>query len=303
MRRRCPVCGSGSSMRRTMMPCPVMASIRRMSPLARARPDLVRRPHGRWRGTIRSPGPALAPSAICTVRAASTRPRWMRSSRIGADSSRQRASRGREDHVPAGHLRRDVGLDRLIHGLFGLGAVDPAVLVVVVQRGRVPLVEPQRGVAFPRRGNRTGSASCTYPSRLASSISPPPPSTAASCSWSPARTTLQPFRAAWPIRAARWVMETIEPSSTTISEPAGTRPCSMPASSPVVFAATWTPALRNSFVAFWDVGVPKTCPGRLPGPMPAPRPRARGSCHTRGPDDHLCGPGGGEHAVDGGGLA
>ncbi len=56
-------------------------------------------------------------------------------------------------------------------------------------------------------------------------------------------------------------METIEPSSTTISEPDLVRPWSMSASSRVVFAATCTPALRSSFVAFCEVAVPNALPG------------------------------------------
>jgi Phage integrase family len=62
-------------------------------------------------------------------------------------------------------------------------------------------------------------------------------------------------------------MDTIEPSSTTISEPRGMRPTRMSASSRVVLAATATPALRSSLVAFWDVAVPNT-PGRS-GPAQA----------------------------------
>ena len=70
----------------------VMASIRRMSPLARARPGSPA--SMAWslrRQMIRSPAEASAPSAIRMVRRLSTRPRWIRSSRIRADSSRQRA--------------------------------------------------------------------------------------------------------------------------------------------------------------------------------------------------------------------
>ena len=52
----------------------------------------------------------------------------------------------------------------------------------------------------------------------------------------------------------------MEPSSTTISEPGGIRPPVMSASSRVVFAATCTPAVRSSLVAFWEVAVPNTCP-------------------------------------------
>ena len=103
--------------------------------------------------------------------------------------------------------------------------------------------------------------------------------------------------------ADRWVIETIELSSTTMSEPAGMRPWSMSASSRVVFAATCTPALRSSFVAFWEVAVPNTRP-RLawlgPG-LRGGRERA-GLAGARGPDDHLHGPAGGERVVDGGGL-
>ena len=92
MNRRSPVAGSWPSRRRTMMPRRVMASIRRMSPLARVRPDSPA--SMLWslrRQMIRSPAEASAPSATRTVLVASTTPRWMRSSRIRWESSRQRA--------------------------------------------------------------------------------------------------------------------------------------------------------------------------------------------------------------------
>ena len=57
-------------------------------------------------------------------------------------------------------------------------------------------------------------------------------------------------------------MDTIEPSSAMISEPAGIRPLAMSASSRVVFAATWTPAWRSSLVAFCEVAVPNTGPSQ-----------------------------------------
>ena len=108
--------------------------------------------------------------------------------------------------------------------------------------------------------NRTGSASWTWPSRSASSVMAPPPSTAASCSWSPASTSLKLFRAAYSVSAARWVMEIMEPSSARIREPGGTRPSVRSVRSRVVLAATWTPAARSSLVAFWEVAVPNTGP-------------------------------------------
>ena len=75
-----------------MMPPGVMASIRRTSPLARARPGSpASMPWSLRRQMIRSPTDAWAPSAIRIVRPLPTRPRWIRSSRIRADSSRQRA--------------------------------------------------------------------------------------------------------------------------------------------------------------------------------------------------------------------
>ena len=126
----------------------------------------------------------------------------------------------------------------------------------------------------------------------------PPPSTAASCSWSPARTSLQPLRAAYSVSAARWVMEIMEPSSARISEPGGIRPCSRSASSRVVFAATWTPAARSSLVAFWEVAVPKTGPSQARA-MAA---RTRVLPVPAGPGDHLDGAGRGEHVPGGGGL-
>ena len=75
-----------------MMPWPVTASIRRMSPLAKARPGSPA--SIAWsllRQIIRSPAEASAPSAIRMLLVASTRPRWIRSSRIRADSSRHLA--------------------------------------------------------------------------------------------------------------------------------------------------------------------------------------------------------------------
>jgi hypothetical protein len=53
---------------------------------------------------------------------------------------------------------------------------------------------------------------------------------------------LHRLRAAYSVRAARWVTEIMEASSATISEPGGMRPRWMSASSRVVLAATWMPA-------------------------------------------------------------
>ena len=62
--------------------------------------------------------------------------------------------------------------------------------------------------------------------------------------------------------AARWVMEIMEPSSATISEPGGIWPRWMAASSRVVLAASRIPAARRPLVAFWEVAVPNTGPSQ-----------------------------------------
>lgn len=57
-------------------------------------------------------------------------------------------------------------------------------------------------------------------------------------------------------------MEIMEPSSATINEPGRMRPRWMAASSRVVLAAIWTPAVWSSLVAFWEVAVPNTGPSQ-----------------------------------------
>ena len=59
--------------------------------------------------------------------------------------------RGHQQHVPPGQVAGHVGLHGLVHGLLRRGTADPAVLVVLIQRGGVPGAQPQRGVRAPRR--------------------------------------------------------------------------------------------------------------------------------------------------------
>ena len=128
-----------------------MASIRRMSPLARARPGSPA--SRRWslrRQMIRSPADASAPSAMRTARVALDQAEV---DQVLADPGGQFPApgpvRGHQQDVPPGQVAGHVGMDGLVHGLLGRGAADPAVLVVVVQRGGVPVAQPQRGLAFP----------------------------------------------------------------------------------------------------------------------------------------------------------
>ena len=141
-----------------MMPRRVMASIRRTSPLARARPGSPA--SRRWslaRQMIRSPAEASAPSAIRMVRPASTRPRWIRSSRIrGGEFAAAGPVRGHQQDVAAGQVGGEVGAGGLVHGVVGRGAADAAVLVVLVQRGGVALAEAEGGGAFPGGGEPDG---------------------------------------------------------------------------------------------------------------------------------------------------
>ena len=136
------------------MPPGVMASIRRTSPLARARPgspasmrvvvaaadDQVA---DRRLGAVGDPdGPAVVDQAEVD--------------QVVADPGGQFPAagpvRGHQQHVPAVQVAGHVGADGLVHGLVGRGAADAAVLVVLIQRGGVPGAQPQRGAAFPGGG-------------------------------------------------------------------------------------------------------------------------------------------------------
>ena len=151
------------------MPRRVMASIRRTSPLARARPGS---PASRWwslaRQMIRSPAEASAPSAIRIVRPASTRPRWIRSSRMrGGQFPAAGPVRGHQQDVASGQVGGDVGAGGLVGGVVGRGAADAAVLVVLIQSRGVPLAEAEGGGAFPGGGepDRFGELDIAEPVR------------------------------------------------------------------------------------------------------------------------------------------
>ena len=141
-----------------MMPRRVMASIRRMSPLARARPGS---PASRWwslaRQMIRSPAEASAPSAIRMVRACVDEAEV---DQVVADPGGQFAAagpvRGHQQDVAAGQVGGEVGAGGLVDGVVGRGAADAAVLVVLVQGGGVPGAEAEGGGAFPGGGEPDG---------------------------------------------------------------------------------------------------------------------------------------------------
>ena len=141
-----------------MMPRRVMASIRRMSPLARARPGSPA--SRRWslaRQMIRSPAEASAPSAIRMVAACVDEAEV---DEVVADPGGQFAAagpvRGHQQDVAAGQVGGDVGAGGLVHGVVGRGAADAAVLVVLIQRGGVALAEAEGGGAFPGGGEPDG---------------------------------------------------------------------------------------------------------------------------------------------------
>ena len=117
---------------------------------------------------IRSPAEASAPSAIRMVRSLSTRPRWIRSSRIrGGQFPAAGPVRGHQQDVASGQVAGDVGAGGLVHGLVGRGAADAAVLVVLVQRGGVAVAQAQGGGAFPGGGepDRFGELDVAEPVR------------------------------------------------------------------------------------------------------------------------------------------
>ena len=136
------------------MPPGVMASIRRTSPLARPRPGspasdvvvVVAADDQVTGGGLRAFGYRHGPAAVDQAEM----------DQVAADPPGQFPAacplRGCQDHVMAGQVAGDVGLDGLVHGLIGRGAADPAVLVVVIERGLVPGAQPQRGVPFPLGG-------------------------------------------------------------------------------------------------------------------------------------------------------
>ena len=141
-----------------MMPRRVMASIRSTSPLARARPGSPA--SRRWslaRQMIRSPAEASAPSAI-RIGAAGVDEAEV--DQVVADPGGEFAAagpvRGHQQHVASGQVAGEVGAGGLVHGLVGRGAADAAVLVVLIQRGGVPLAEAEGGGAFPGGGEPDG---------------------------------------------------------------------------------------------------------------------------------------------------
>ena len=59
--------------------------------------------------------------------------------------------RGHQQDVPAVQVAGDVGAGGLVHGLVGRGAADAAVLVVLIQRGGVPVSGAAARRRVPRR--------------------------------------------------------------------------------------------------------------------------------------------------------
>ena len=135
------------------MPPGVMASIRRTSPLARARPGSpASMPWSLRRQMIRSPTEAWAPSAIRIVRAVVDQAEV---DQVVADPGGQFPAagpvRGHQQDVPAVQVAGHVGMDGLVHGLVGRGAADAAVLVVLIQRDGVALLQPSEARVPIRR--------------------------------------------------------------------------------------------------------------------------------------------------------
>ena len=93
-------------------------------------------------------------------------------------------------------------------------------------------------------------------------------------------------------------MDTIEPSSTTISEPGGIRPCRGRPAAGWCSPPPGRRRLRSSLVAFCEVAVPNT--GPVPGPGGGGQDPGLAGPGRAG--DHLDGAGRGEHVPDGGGL-
>ena len=57
-----------------------------------------------------------------------------------------------QQHIAPGQVAGDVGANGLVHGMVGRGAPDAAVLVVLIQRGGIPLTQAEGGGAFPGGG-------------------------------------------------------------------------------------------------------------------------------------------------------
>ena len=130
-----------------------MASIRRMSPLARVRPGSPASSVVVAAADDQVPGRGLGalgdPDVAAVVDQAEV-------DQVVADPGGQFPAagpvRGHQQDVAAGQVAGHVGVGGLVHGLVGRGAADAAVLVVLVQRGGVPVAQPQRGGAFPGGG-------------------------------------------------------------------------------------------------------------------------------------------------------
>ena len=123
-----------------------------------------------------------------------------------------------------GEVAGHVGFRGLVHGLIGRGAADPAVLVVVIQRGGDPLAQPQRGVAFPLGGepDRLGQLHISEPvgeqHHRAAALD------GGELLLVPGEHQLAAVARRVVDERGQVAMETIEPSSATISEPGGMRP-------------------------------------------------------------------------------
>ena len=283
------------------MPRRVMASIRRTSPLARARPGS---PASRWwslsRQMIRSPAEACGavgdPDGPAVVDQAEV-------DQVVADPGGQLAAagpvRGHQQDVAPGQVGGDVGAGGLVDGVVGRGAADAAVLVVLIQRGGVTLAEAEGGGAFPGGGEPDGFGELD----VAEPVREEHHGAAAfdrgelflvsrrgsACSRCGPRTA---------VMAARWVMEIMEPSSATISEPGGIWPRWMAASSRVVLTATRIPACAETVGGVLGGGGAED--RAVPGPGDGGQDAGLAGAGRAG--DHLDGAGRGERVPGGGGL-
>ena len=210
---------------------------------------------------------------------------------------------GGEDHVAAGQVAGHVGPGGLVHGLLGRGAVDAAVLVVVVQRGRVALAQPQRGVPFPGLGEPHGLGQL----HVSQPVSEQHHRAAALDRGELLLVAGEDHLAAVPGRVAddgRQVGHGDHRALVHHDERAR-------GDAAVVDVGQQPGGVRRHLYA----GLAQLVRGVLGGggPEHASRPawlgpglrggRERaGLAGARGPDDHLHGPAGGEHVVDGGGL-
>ena len=214
---RCRRCGAPRPVSR------MTVSIRAWSPLARCRPGR------RLEAAVVGPADDQVPGGGFRYRRrsndgpSSTRPRWIRSSRIRPGSVRgsgpgPRPSAGR--YARSGRWRRTRGRPGRWRGRAGRRGSGPA-RSYSSSAAASPVRSRRRGGAFPGGVDGQVRRAGRSPSRSASSVMAPPPSTAASCSWSrpgPACTGSAP---AYSVIAARWVMEIIDPSSARISDLGG----------------------------------------------------------------------------------